>query len=101
MGVGILRQAQACSGAAMNESKAMEITAKMMTDITPLAMSMEVRIAMFVVTAIQLAQEHPLISRWMKDRLSKIIDRFGRPIVALYPDTKELIKDRSHQQKDL
>lgn len=85
----------------MDESKAMQITYEVMTDRGEILVNIEVRSALFVVSALQLAKEHPHIHPYLVQEIEGIVDCFGQQIVGIHPDAKKLVRNRDIMQLDI
>lgn len=74
---------------AIDERKFMEITARVMSDKTPLPVVISIMQSWLLVSGLQLATRHPSLSPYMKDHLTEIARQFQDAIVAVHPEAKE------------
>jgi hypothetical protein len=75
----------------VDEKKFMEITAKMMSDKTPLPVTIDIMQAWLLISGLQLACRHPEMDDKMRKALTHTARQFQAAIVAVHPEADELI----------
>lgn len=75
----------------MDEKKYVEITAKVMSDKTPLQVDIDIMSAWLLVSSLQLAVKHPGLSNPMKTMLTRIARTFQARIAEHHPEADELL----------
>ena len=76
----------------MDEQFFMEQTRRVMSDNTPLPVTINIQEAWLLISGLQLASRHPGISPYMKSALENIGRQFQQAIVERHPQAAELIE---------
>ena len=75
----------------LSEQRFVELTAKVMSDETPLPVTIQIKEAWMLISGMQLCSRHPGLSRIMRDSLEHIGRQFQQSIVELHPEANPLI----------
>lgn len=76
----------------MNEQQFLQTTAKVMTDKTPLSLTIRIQDAWLLVSGLQLATRHPGVTDQMKELLEAIARQFQGAIVQAHPEAHPLLE---------
>jgi len=72
----------------MSKEEAMRVTAEVMQDETPLTVTISIKEAWLLVSALQLACRHPGLSGFMHRALKKIALQFQQAITERHPEAR-------------
>lgn len=76
----------------MSDEQAMQITAQVMSDERPLQVTISIKEAWLLISALQLVCRHPGISTHMKDDFEHIARQFQDSIVEQHPVAQAVIE---------
>lgn len=76
----------------MNDQQFIDATAKVMSDKTPLSLTIQIRDAWLLVSGLQLATRHPMVTEPMKGLLETIARQFQGVIVKAHPEAQPLLE---------
>lgn len=75
----------------MNEARFLELTAEIMTDTTPLPLTIQIKQAWLIVSVLQLGTRHPHISAMQKHLFRQLAQQFQAAIVERHPQANPLL----------
>jgi len=85
----------------MNRREYVAIAERCMVDDSPLPVTIDIKGAWFLVTALQLAARHPAIGSRLKKQIQDVGRQFQGAIEHVHPEAHELLEKGWHSRFDI